>query len=347
MPSRLSSKAKRIRDRVIGRRLADVPVKVESLNSELIARTEITSREIRELADKIDQVADAQNRLYEKMDREFERQLQIGQAILNREPENRERLLALRRSKDYERPFTETDPLVSVLIATYRNLEALEKVSLPSILSQEYENFEVIIVGDNAPEETAEIISGFNDSRLTFLNLNRRGPYPSTRHHLWQVAGGPPFNHALERATGLWFAPFSDDDRMRKNHLIALVNEAQEKRYEICYGRFEQHDPGGVVKTFGTFPPAATKFAMQGSICHIGLRYFELDLHSWMFDFPSDMNWLLKLLRAGAIFGMIDETVVDYYPSLLHERHDGVDADVNRQDFELNKRVFEAFDNQR
>ena len=44
-----------------------------------------------------------------------------GAAALEREPEIRERLALARRTESYELAFTDPEPLVSVVIATYQN----------------------------------------------------------------------------------------------------------------------------------------------------------------------------------------------------------------------------------
>ena len=52
-------------------------------------------------------------------------------------------------------PFTERDPLVTVCIPTYPNYVQLLERSIPSVLAQDYQNIEVVVVGDAAPPETA------------------------------------------------------------------------------------------------------------------------------------------------------------------------------------------------
>ena len=42
----------------------------------------------------------------------------------------------------------------------------------------------------------------------------------------------------------------------------------------------------------------------------------------WMFGIPNDMSLLERMLRIGVRFSMLEETVVDYYPSQLCDRPD-------------------------
>src|SRR5436853_297456 len=66
----------------------------------------------------------------------------ILQAIHDDEPGTRQRLWELRDSPDYERPFLEENPLVTIYVTTYSNAEGLADRSLPSILGQTYDNLE-------------------------------------------------------------------------------------------------------------------------------------------------------------------------------------------------------------
>jgi len=65
----------------------------------------------------------------------------------------------------------EESPLVSVIIATYNRGRILVERTLPSIFSQSYQNFEVVIVGDHCPDNTPELLAKMKDPRVRFYNL--------------------------------------------------------------------------------------------------------------------------------------------------------------------------------
>ncbi len=104
---------------------------------------------------------------------------EMARAICDREPLQRERLRALRASDGYLTPFAETEPLVSVVIPTFDNHQLLRERAIPSILAQSYQHFEVVVVGDAAPDEARAAVESFGDARLRYSNLAYRGPYPS------------------------------------------------------------------------------------------------------------------------------------------------------------------------
>src|SRR5204863_9260495 len=110
---------------------------------------------------------------------------------------HRERLRELRADPSYELPYAEPEPLVSVAIPTYDNHRLLRERSIPSVLAQTYQNFEIVVVGDAAPEEAREAAESFGDPRKRFSNLPYRGPYPQDPEERWKVAGVPPYNEGV------------------------------------------------------------------------------------------------------------------------------------------------------
>jgi hypothetical protein len=226
---------------------------------------------------------------------------------------HRRQLRTLRATEEYDLAFTEPNPLVSVVIATYERLERLREQVIPSILGQDYPNVEIVIVGDDSEYGEPEVTAGFDGAPIRFSNLPMRGPYPDDRQKLWMIAGSPPFNEAFRLARGQWLAPFSDDDLMRPHQIRVLVERAQERRLEVVYGKIFDHH---LDRPLGVFPPRWGDFALQAAVIHSSLRVFEFELSDADFNTPNDMGLMDRLLRAGARFGMVDEIVADYYPSM-------------------------------
>jgi hypothetical protein len=243
------------------------------------------------------------------------RVMEILRWIYYDEPRLRERLLEVRRTDAYRLAYTESEPLVSVVMRTYDNYRMLAERSIPSVLAQTYQNFEVIVVGDNAPPEAAAVVDKIGDERITYHNLNRRGPYPRDPKALWFVAGVPPYNEALRRARGRWIAPLDDDDEFRPDHIEALLTHARREELELTYGkfifRFADEDP----MTLGMFPPINGQFTFQAALFHGELRFFELELAEALFEIADDWAVMERMMRAGVRMGMLDEIVTDYFPA--------------------------------
>ena len=240
---------------------------------------------------------------------------EILQLMYDDERGSRRRLADLRDTEEYELAFTEPEPLVSVVIPTYTGHETLRERAIPSVLAQSYENFEIVVVGDAAPPEAAEVVASFGDERIVFENLPVRGPYPDDPFDRWNVTAVPPYNAAVRRASGRWISPFADDDALRPHALELMVETVQRERYDVCYGKLNCILDDGREVIFGTFPPEHAGFGLQGGIYHAGLSFIEQDLGYYLFGLPNDWAMARRMLRAGARFGFVDDVVADYYPT--------------------------------
>jgi hypothetical protein len=241
------------------------------------------------------------------------RQMQVLQAIYEDEPGNRRRLRALRESPEYARPFEEENPLVTVCIPTYSNADALAKRSIPSVLAQTYDNLEVLVIGDAASPAVEAAARSFDDPRLRFLNLTIRGQYPDDPRELWRVSGSAPVNEGLGLAKGQWIAINCDDDVFTPDHVELLLAEARRRRLEFVYGDIRRIEPDVEDSLICTFPPQNGHFGVQAGLLHRGLRIFDREL--LVFGKAGDWAWMRRMLRLGVRIGMIDDVVVDYYPS--------------------------------
>jgi hypothetical protein len=241
------------------------------------------------------------------------RETEILKAIYDDEAGNRRRLWALRESPEYARPFEEENPLVTIFIPTYSNAEGLAKRSIPSVLSQTHENLEVIVIGDAASPDVEAAARSFDDPRLRFINLGIRGPYPDDPIELWRVAGTAPSNEGVRIAQGQWLGVNCDDDVYTPDHVELLLAEARRRRLEFVYGDIRRLDPEHEDTLLCTFPPRNEHFGMQAALLHRGLRIFSYEFQ--VFGDGADWAWMRRMLRLGLRIGMINDVVVDYYPS--------------------------------
>ena len=67
--------------------------------------------------------------------------------------------------KDHERP------LISVYVPTYNRGQILFERAVSSVLSQTYDNFEFIIIGDHCTDNTTELVSKIGDRRIRGIGI--------------------------------------------------------------------------------------------------------------------------------------------------------------------------------
>jgi len=249
--------------------------------------------------------------------RELQRNGRVLELIYEEEMRNGRELDRLRRSSAYAEAFAEHEPMISVIIPTYLQSELLVTRAIPSALNQTYRNIEVVVVGDAAPESTAQAIARLRDPRVRYVNLTVRAPYPEDQSEFWRVAGTPPWNAAWQLAQGRWIAPLNDDDSFRPEHIELLLSAARAQHCEVAYGAIEHHRPDCASEIINSWPPESHRFGWQAAIVHAGLGFMPMQLGSGALGVPGDWSLCRRMRRAGVSFTKVDEVVVDYYPSLL------------------------------
>lgn len=107
-------------------------------------------------------------------------------------------------------------PLVSVLIPTYNKGEFIGE-AIESVLSQTYENFELIIVDDCSSDNTIVIVRHFlNDTRVKFFQNERN------------LGIGGNWNKTLSYATGKYIKYLMADDKFENRLLEKYVKVMEE-----------------------------------------------------------------------------------------------------------------------
>ena len=97
-------------------------------------------------------------------------------------------------------------PKISFLIPAF-NHESFVKQCINSVLSQDYSNFEVIVVDDCSTDNTPTKIKEIADSRITFIQKN-------FNHGL-----NGNLNIAFNKSNGDYIAIIGSDDFLDKNYI--------------------------------------------------------------------------------------------------------------------------------
>jgi succinoglycan biosynthesis protein ExoO len=115
--------------------------------------------------------------------------------------------------------------LVSVIIPTY-NVEPYIEKAVQSVLTQTYQNFEIILVDDCSTDLTVKKIKEFTDQRIR-LELNPQNNGPSLSR-----------NRAIELSKGKWIAILDGDDWWEASRLETMVKIGETCNCEIVCDNF-------------------------------------------------------------------------------------------------------------
>jgi len=105
-------------------------------------------------------------------------------------------------------------PLVSIGIPTYNRAKLLKR-SIESLLSQDYENIEILISDNASTDNTQEVCQHYvqKDSRIKYVqHATNHGP-------------GENFSYVLLNATGQFFMWLGDDDWLDSDYISKCVNQ--------------------------------------------------------------------------------------------------------------------------
>lgn len=103
------------------------------------------------------------------------------------------------------------DILFSVIIPTYNRAHTLPKC-IDSLLSQSYKNWEAIIVDNFSTDDTDQVISKYNDSRLVYIKNANHGIIANSR------------NVGISKAKGDWLCFLDSDDYWLPSKLSSVMD---------------------------------------------------------------------------------------------------------------------------
>lgn len=212
--------------------------------------------------------------------------------------------------------YNEDNPLISVYCPTYNRAELLRDRAIKSVLSQSYENFEFIIIGDHCEDNTEEVIKNINDKRIRFFNLPyRKKRYPPTAENHWLAGPVVPANEALKRVKGKWIARIDDDDIWTKDHLESLLRYAQKHNLEFISASVKtiQYNKEIIIKAKDQSPPIGST---QTWLYKSYLRFFRYNINCWRksWNRVNDYDLQDRMYRAGVKMGILDKIVTIVLP---------------------------------
>ncbi|MDN5341379.1 MAG: teichuronic acid biosynthesis glycosyltransferase TuaG [Oceanotoga sp.] len=126
------------------------------------------------------------------------------------------------------------EPLVSIITPLY-NAEKYISNTIESVINQEYNNWELIIINDCSKDKGPEIIKKYQnqDKRIKLINLEKNSGAAVAR------------NVGIENAKGNFIAFIDSDDIWEKTKLKEQISFMLENNYNFSYTDYIQIDEKG------------------------------------------------------------------------------------------------------
>jgi glycosyltransferase involved in cell wall biosynthesis len=125
-------------------------------------------------------------------------------------------------------------PLVSIITPMYNN-QAVIKETIESVLSQSYQNWELILVDDASNDKTTSIVESMQtmDNRIHLILQNTNRGAAEAR------------NLGTKNAKGNYIAFLDSDDIWEKHKLEKQVKLLDSNITDVCFGSYEHMDSAG------------------------------------------------------------------------------------------------------
>ena len=124
----------------------------------------------------------------------------------------------------------------SIILPTYNRAHLLSR-AIKSVLSQTFQDFELIVIDDASPDQTQELVASFHDSRLIYRRLEKNGGPSATR------------NAGIRWTQGKYISFLDDDDEYMPQFLTetyrVFETASQQVGFTWCGVRDVQDTPAG------------------------------------------------------------------------------------------------------
>jgi len=136
----------------------------------------------------------------------------------------------------------ELSPTLSICIPTYRGATHLG-LAIESVLNQDFNDYELIIIDDNSPDHTYEVVSKYQDGRIRYIkNYENLGPEGN-------------WNKCLAEAKGKYFKLLPHDDILERDclrHQIEVLdNDINQSIALVFCARYIVDHHGRIIATRG------------------------------------------------------------------------------------------------
>lgn len=205
----------------------------------------------------------------------------------------------------------ERHPAITVVIPTYNHARFLEQ-ALRSVVEQSFSDWEAIVVNNYSQDNTVEVVESFDDQRIRLVNFHNHGVIAASR------------NEGIRRSNADLIAFLDSDDVWFPTKLEKVVSFFQENSCidVVCHDLIEVSQAGAkrLIKC------KRLKGAVYEELLFVGNGLFtsatvvrgelikEIEGFSEdpSFNSAEDYECWMRLAKAGAKFGQIQEALGEY-----------------------------------
>jgi len=142
---------------------------------------------------------------------------------------------------------------VSILMPTYNNAEFIGR-AIKSILHQDHQNFEIVVIDNFSEDLTEEIVNSFGDQRIIYKKIKNKGIIARSR------------NEAIRLSSGNWVAFLDSDDWWKKDKLSKCLAQTR-LGYDFIYHRLGRAIEGKKINLSSIGRPSSNNLLRESLLC--------------------------------------------------------------------------------
>ncbi|MBL3654835.1 glycosyltransferase family 2 protein [Fulvivirga sediminis] len=204
--------------------------------------------------------------------------------------------------------------MFSVIIPLYNKQENIAK-TVESVLSQTYQEFELIIVNDGSTDNSLEVVKNFNTNRLKLYSIENSGVSAAR-------------NYGIGKAKYPYIALLDADDYWRPNYLalakevISTYKDVQMMAFayyrvingineELNFGLKHQFDTGRINNYFELMLLSNNSMITSSSVIISKLLFNKVGLFNEKLKYGEDLEMWFRLLSETDFF-FVNKNLVFY-----------------------------------
>ena len=197
-----------------------------------------------------------------------------------------------------EKKFIKTQSPKITIITVVKNAEKTIEKTIDSILSQNYENLEIIVIEGNSSDNTLNVIKKFNKNIDYWCSINDRGIYDA-------------MNYGIKLSTGDIIGILNSGDIFAENAL-KLVSKYFEnnKNISFLFGTVERNYLGNNKIIKHGFNKKRIKYNFDSVTCHSSGFFIKnyvhkkIGLYNLNYKCSSDYDFFFRLLTKSEYIGL-------------------------------------------
>ena len=201
-----------------------------------------------------------------------------------------------RRVNELSTNFEKNKPIITIITVVRNCEETIEKTIL-SVINQNYQNIEYVIIDGMSTDNTLNIIKKYEKDLSYFVSESDKGIYDA-------------MNKGIQLATGDWVNFMNAGDYFFDNSTTSLVvSEIGKHNFDIIYCDFVALDNSTNAKTLEA--ARSIDSIVKGSVfshqsCFIKSDVLKINKFDLKYKIAADYNQILLLYLSGKIFHHIE-----------------------------------------